>query len=590
MRPNAMNINYFAGAEYDDSTILRRSPKSVKVSSEIGIGHEALANILKTQELSMDSNQRSYAWEKENVKELFQDLQEAIAKNEPEYFLGSIVVTRSEGHVVDGQQRLATTAILLAAMRDFLLESKDESRASDIERDYLFRRDFKTQEVITRLTLNGRDNDFFKKRILSRPGTPERQVQPDVNRDSHQRLIQAAEVAKERIKLITKPFAVNLQAEKLAEWIDYLLTKARVIEITVPDDANAYTIFETLNDRGVDLSISDLLKVNIFNVSDDRFKEAETRWESMTGTLEAVGGEDLTKTYIRHLWVAMKGPTRERELLSEIKTNLTSKQSAVDLATELAENAKFYTAILNPNHPEWNNNKTLQSLVTDLSSLGAIQVRPLLLAIMKRFQSSEREAALRSLVSWSVRFLIYGGAGGGTLERHYAERAASIWNAKIATTKALTDDMIKILPSDVEFADAFATARVSRGHLARYYLRALELQTLGKDPCMIPNPDTDAVSLEHVLPEKPDGSWNIKPDVAEATYKRIGNLALLSTPINNSTEVANNGFPIKKPFLAAAPFELTKQIAASTGWGPDQITERQKQLANLAVKTWPLYA
>ena len=91
-------------------------------SNEIGICREALANALKTYSLSMDSNQRSYAWEKENARELFQDLQKAIDDNEPEYFLGSIVVTRSDGHVVDGQQRLATTSILLAATRDYCLK------------------------------------------------------------------------------------------------------------------------------------------------------------------------------------------------------------------------------------------------------------------------------------------------------------------------------------------------------------------------------------------------------------------------------------------------------------------------------------
>jgi len=540
----------------------------VSISSEIGIGHEALANILKTQELSMDSNQRSYAWNGENVKELFQDLQKAIAENEPEYFLGSIVVTRSEGHVVDGQQRLATTAILLAAMRDFLIENKDEDRAIDIERDFLFRRDFRSQETIARLTLNGRDHDFFNKRILSRPGSPDRKMPPDKNRDSHDRILEAAVVARERVKQITDPYASHLRAEKLSDWIDYLLKKARVIEISVPDDANAYTIFETLNDRGVDLSISDLLKVNIFNVAGERLKEAETRWESMNGTLEAVGGEELAKTYIRHLWVAMKGPTRERELLTEIKKSLTSKQAAIDLAVDLAENAKFYTAILNSNHPHWNNNKTLQSLITDINALGVVQVR----------------------VSWSVRFLIYGGAGGGTLERNYSERAASIWVGKITTTKALFADMQSILPSDVEFTEAFAGARVARPHLARYYLRAMELKVSGGDPCMIPNPDTDVVSLEHVLPENPDASWKIKPEVAEAFYKRIGNLALLSTPINNSVTVGNNGFTVKKPFLAASPFKLTKEIANYSDWGPDQISKRQAILAELAVKTWPLLA
>ena len=561
---------------------------SVSVSSEIGISHEALANILKTQELSMDSNQRSYAWEKENVQELFQDIQNAIAKGDPEYFLGSVVVTRSERHVVDGQQRLATTVILLAAMRDFLLENQDSNRAEDLERTYLFHRDFRTQEVISRLTLNRRDNDFFKKRVLGRPGTTERKTAPDVNRDSHERIIVATEVAKERVKLITTPYAPNLRAEKLSDWIDYLSTKARVIQISVPDDANAYTIFETLNDRGVDLSISDLLKVNIFNVSDDRFKEAETRWESMTGTLEAVGGEDLTKTYIRHLWVAMKGPTRERELLAEIKKGLTSKQEAIDLAVELAENAKFYTAILNPNHPHWNNNKTLQSLITDINALGVVQVRPLLLAIMKKFAPAELEAALRSLVSWSVRFLIYGGAGGGTLERNYSERAMSIWSGKITTTKALLADMLNTLPSDVEFSGAFAIARVARPHLARYYLRAMELKAAGSDPCMIPNPDTDVVNLEHVLPENPDPTWKVKREVAEAFYKRIGNLALLFAPINGSDQYGNQTFTIKKPFIAAAPFELTKEIATYPDWGPDQIAQRQLKLAELAVKTWPL--
>jgi Protein of unknown function DUF262/Protein of unknown function (DUF1524) len=560
----------------------------VTISSQIEISHDALANILSTRELSMDINQRSYAWEKEHVKELFQDLQEAISGKEPEYFLGSIVVTRSEGHVVDGQQRLATTTILLAAMRDFLLEYGDDGRATSIEHEFLFRRDFRTQQIVSRLTLNHRDNDFFKKFVLSRPGTADRLVTPQENRDSHIRIVRATEEAKERVRLITGPYAPNLRAEKLSDWIDYLRHKARVIQITVPDDADAYTIFETLNDRGVDLSISDLLKVNIFNVADNRSKEAEAHWESMTGILESVGGEELAKTYIRHLWVAMRGPTRERELLAKIREGLASEQEAVDLATALEENAKFYTAILNANHPHWKNDKTLQSLVTDINSLGVAQVRPLLLAIMKKFPQTEVESALRSIVSWSVRFLIYGGAGGGTLERYYSERAANVWAGKITTTSALRADMRNVLPTDVEFLNAFSTARVSRPHLARYYLRSMEAKAAGSDPCLIPNPDTDAVSLEHVLPENPDSGWGVAPDVAEAFYKRMGNLALLSTPVNNDDEVGNKAFVVKKPFLQAAPFKLTQEIAAYSKWGPEEIGKRQEALAKLAVETWPL--
>jgi hypothetical protein len=155
----------------------------------------------------------------------------------------------------------------------------------------------------------------------------------------------------------------------------------------------------------------------LFNIADDRLVEAEARWDAMLGTLEANGGEELAKTYLRHLWVAMQGPTRERELLTNIKKALTSKQSAIDLATELAESAKYYSAILNPANAIWADDTT-RSLIDDLITLDVEQVRPLLLAIVKKFNSAEIRVSLRNLVSWTVRFLIYGGLGGGTLERH----------------------------------------------------------------------------------------------------------------------------------------------------------------------------
>lgn len=554
--------------------------------SEIGITREALANALKTFQLSMDSNQRSYAWDVQNVRELFQDLQKAISDNEAEYFLGTIVVTRSDGHVVDGQQRLATTSILLAAMRDYCLENNEPGRAQDIENTYLFSRSFRTQEIVPRLSLGKRDHDFYSKRILSRPGDPQRNTEPDKNRDSHRRLLDAAQEARERVKQITNPFSAEQKAAKLADWIEYLSTRARVIWISVPDDANAYTIFETLNDRGADLSISDLLKVSLFNVADDRLPEAEARWDSMLGILEANGGEKLTKTYVRHLWVAMHGPTRERELLTKIKEYLTAKQNAIDLANELAESAKLYSAILNPKHATWTTHAS-KHLIADLDTLGVEQIRPLLLAIIKRFSDSEIEASLRSLVSWSVRFLIYGGLGGGTLERHYSLRAKDVWDGKITTTKALTDDIISVLPGDVEFEASFSVAKVSQNHLARFYLRALEMKHVGGDPCLVPTEDAEVVNLEHVLPENPGNKWGSIPlDVAKAYYKRIGNLALLSNPIN--TSIGNDSFADKKPFLSQSDFKLTQQVATYQDWGVIQIDDRQKKLATLAVNTWPL--
>ena len=560
----------------------------MSISVEIGIDREALASALRKYKLSMDSNQRSYAWDKDNVLELYQDIQRAISENEPEYFLGSIVVTSNEGHVVDGQQRLATTLILLAAMRDYFFLAGDRDRAVDIEHKYIFNRDFRSQTTNSRLTLNKRDHDFFKAHVLAPPDDSERKViKPDRNRDSHKRILDAAAIAKKRVEYITDPFNAQQRADRLADWIEYLDERARVIWITVPDDANAYTIFETLNDRGVDLSTADLLKVNIFNIAGDRLDEAEARWDSMLGILETAGGEKLAKTYIRHLWVAINGPTRERELLASIKKSLTSEQAAISLANELAESAKIYSAILNPKDKHWSTSSTAQRLISDLNTLGVEQIRPLVLALVRRFTMSETVKSLKNLVSWSVRFLIYGSGGGGTLERHYGVRARKVWSGEITTAKQLAGDMISAVPGNNEFEGAFGVARVSKKQLARFYLRALELKASGRDPYMVPNEDPAVVNLEHILPQVPSSEWgSIDVETAKAFYKRIGNLAITEVPINE--EAANCGFPAKQPLLKKSNFHLTAEIAEWTDWGPDQIKERQLKLAKLAVDTWPL--
>ena len=113
----------------------------------------------------------------------------------------------------------------------------------------------------------------------------------------------------------------------LLDWIDYIRDRARVIWVSVPDYSNAFVIFETLNDRGLDLSIADLLKNLLMGRAGDRVQEAQQRWTSMLGSLETVSPKDISVTYIRHLWASMHGPTRERDLYPRIRDTVKSKQS-----------------------------------------------------------------------------------------------------------------------------------------------------------------------------------------------------------------------------------------------------------------------
>ena len=113
------------------------------VSSEtIVFEHKEIGAVLNQYRLAVPLNQREYAWEDEHVTDLFQDFGNAVAKK-VSYFSGAMVLTRGKDlpEVSDGQQRLATTTILLAAVRDYFL-AKGENRAriqlSGLSQDHRF--------------------------------------------------------------------------------------------------------------------------------------------------------------------------------------------------------------------------------------------------------------------------------------------------------------------------------------------------------------------------------------------------------------------------------------------------------------------
>ncbi len=554
---------------------------------QMSISLEGIGHLLADKLIAIPMYQRSYAWETRHVTDLLHDISDALTNKESEYFLGSIVITSQTSNrpeVVDGQQRLATISILIAAIRDWLVSQGEPNQPQDIETRYLATRDFRTQELDARLRLNELDHDYFKKTILSRPDSPDRQILP--SRESHRRIKIAAELAKQHIEKIVT--LTNRPVDSLADWIEYINSNVKIICVSVPTYANAFTIFETLNDRGLDLAISDLLKNHLFHLSGDRISEAQQRWISMFGALEAVGGENVAVDYIRHYWSSKYGATREKDLYDNIKTKITSKQSAIDFASELSQNARLYAAILNSSHELWKEyGATTKEHMVTINLLRMVQIRPLLLAIISTFTKAEIKKSLPLMISWGVRFLIYGGLGGGVLERQYSEIARKVRDGEIKNARNMLASMKTVVPSDREFQTAFSTARVSTAYLARYYLRALEKQSKGEpNPELVPNPNEEVVNLEHILPDNPSSAWShIDAETASAYVNRIGNLALLKS-INN-TLVGNDSFAQKKSSYFKSEYTLTSALALESQWSHVEIENRQKVLSELAVGTWP---
>jgi len=552
----------------------------------IGIGTALLRN-----RLTVPLNQREYSWEAEHVTDLFHDLAQAIDEQKSSYFLGTIVLTRAKDgslEVADGQQRLATITILLAAIRDYFLSRHEEMLVTSLE-GFLFTIVRETREKNPRLSLNVDDNEFFRKRILCREGDEERKTVV-AQKASHNRIEQAADLARSHVQGIISVHSEENRIARLNLWVRYIEYSALVILLTVADDLNAYVMFETLNDRGLRTSQSDLVKNYLFAKAEDRIKEAQQKWASMNGTLESLEkDEPVTLTYLRHLVITLYGHTREREVFERVKEKVTNRQQAVTFLETLANYAVDYVALSNPQHPKWNTyNPNIREYIRTLEPLQLIPMLPLMLAVAKNFSSSEAEKAFRQFVFWTVRFLIAGGGRTGATEEGLAKAAKEVTDGRIDTSVKLANQLKDVIPTDLTFENRFATASVSKNSLARYYLRAMEQQKLRvAEPEWIPN-DNTVINLEHVLPENPETGWKIDEAVASAYFKRIGNLVLLQKGVN--VDIGNSDFETKKQAYKNSTFSLTKEVANKATWGSKEIEDRQKRLAKIAVKTWPIAA
>ena len=563
-----------------------------EATTGLSFEERGIANALAQRILRVPLNQRSYAWTPEEVQTLLDDLYRAFDDSEEIYFLGTIVLTRGpnkQWEVADGQQRLATTSILIAAARDYLLELGDDDGAKKYQSAYLLDYDVRKKDSTPKLYLNYEDHEFFLNTILKAP--KDRKTFEGQSFGSHERLTEASKLAASHVRKIVAALPDSEKPVRLYDWIDFLNEASKVIIIMVPGRVgNAFKMFETLNARGMEASKTDILKNYLFDLAKAKLGDVHPHWVGMLSTIEGVGEDDLLVKFVRHYWISQNGPTTERDLGTAVEKAIRAERQAMDMIRALHANSSDYVALLYPrDHGRWNDfsRDGRDALFTISRELGGEQIRPLLLAVARSFSIKEAEKAFALMVSWSVRFLIAGGGGGGVLDKNYGLRAKEVSKAEIKTAKQLRERMADVVPSDTAFQRAFASASVRKTNLARYYLRALELYVKDeKHPQFLPNDDTAAVNLEHILPVTPDKDWGVTEEVAAAYHRRIGNMVLLNAKQN--VDLGNKPFAEKRDVYKKSPFILTSEVGKAKKWGPDQIEKRQDQLSKLAPTVWPI--
>jgi Protein of unknown function DUF262/Protein of unknown function (DUF1524) len=540
---------------------------------------------------SVPSFQRDYSWTEEQVVQLWDDINETLNEKRSEHFIGAVVVNNSkkpELMLIDGQQRVATISILMCVLRDIAKEKGDEQLAQTISNKYLGTLNLRTRKTESRLVLNERNNQFYQENIVE-----PRAISFLQDLSKKRNIHKSNKLIIEAYLLLYKRIQDRMQkagdvVEVLIELEECIRDKLVSILISVADEANSYLIFETLNDRGLDLSVADLLKNYLFSRACDRIKEVQSKWGEINLLADRF---ELTK-FIRYYWLSKYGSVSEKDLYRRIATELRNSSQVFDFVNQLREAADIYGAFENSQSPVWDSfSSDLKKDIERLSLFKVSQCYSVLLAAKESLPDDWFPKVLRMIVILSFRYNVICGLNPNKLDSVYSKTAQDIREQKLKSVQAIFQQLKEVYPKDRDFERAFAekSFTASNAKLARYILSEINSNyTDNKE--LVANPNATELNLEHILPQKPIDKWLTEfsnPDDANQYIYRLGNMTLLDSSVNR--KVGNTSFEEKcaKAF-SNSKLDITREILNYQVWGPKQIEERQQKMAKAACQIWRL--
>ena len=539
--------------------------------------------------------QRSFAWTDDDVKQLWDDIIEAIDTGQSQYFLGPMVLKQQENYfeIIDGQQRIATIYCILSGIRNILRQqnTKDEIERSDLlDRDYFGEKDISTLEMLPKFQMNEVNDPFFQKYVVADADSNAiaNASKGLLKKDTNYLLIQTILNVREFLANQQKDFSgQEFDLQTLLKIHTFLRDSVYVLLLVVADEADAYVIFETLNDRGRGLSTMDLLKNHIFNKAGGNLDIVKSHWTIMRDNLSDIDPNDR---FAYHFWTSVHGRTSKPQLFRLMRPSVISPKTAVEFSKKLSEAAKLYAALSNSGDVFWESydQKTIDNIDT-LNLLDAQQALPILIAAAQEFSPDEYSKLTNILVVMAVRYNLIGELRTGVLANYYADIPPKIRSGELNKSAKVFREIKPIYPSDEDFEKAFSVKVLRDAKKARYILTEIE-KHISEGKIEISS-DTKKVNLEHIFPRNPSQEWkemfkSIGDDDAKKWIYRIGNLALLSTSPNKS--YGSRGFAVKREDVYSQEkiIHFTKMLQEYDRWIKDDILDRQNRLAKIAVQTW----
>ena len=562
----------------------------------------------KTPLYNIPIYQRYYTWGEQQVKDLLDDLREAMDSGEAGFFLGPVLFRKEEAHddIIDGQQRILSISIVISHIMHVLADSnKYDDPSSNIAKtiglaksclwrsspDLIHLDELNVLEFEPRIKFSAHENDTSYQFIICKNQT-----------------VGGSSPLAKSFKVIEKYFN-GKEEEELLDYLTYLIKKTFFIVIKTAQSHSINKIFETLNDRGLPLNQVELFKnfmsgyVPVKKFDDDFIQKCYLHLNKSTKNLERFfwvyslslyghgqDGSNKVNTWYRY-WKRQILQDRNKEIIQE---------KLRELAKQMSKDIIFYKAILSQENPYWLDDemKEFSNLVEKAGFLIKYKItHPLLFALIKQKSSQQITAeefyqCLTLLYVFLARlWLVYGLSHSQQAENLLVSVAHKITVGKMkAGVKEMllfmreysSDKYSQLLEDDFFIKELKVASYSLSDQRPKFIFSAMVKNETVSNPVVLKD-----LCIHYVLPQDISflNNWKSFDQGSHTECKSmLGNMVMLESSLNKKI-LSEATLENKKDVFALSSFKRTAELADKrVKWKPEKIKALQKDYAQCMAK------
>ena len=545
--------------------------------------------LLKSNTFIIPRFQRAYSWEADQVNQFWTDILDNISEA---YFIGSMVVYkvgRSSVAVVDGQQRITTITILLCAIRDSF-KGLGRADLADGLQAYI---EQKNRENKTEYVLQTETSFPYLQEEVLKNGPADAPYEMGREEEAIERafyLFKSHIAEKVSVFLFNREQTTDDNINDTVLWLARLrdtVFDLNVILVTLDNEDDAYLIFETLNTRGKDLALSDLLRNHFtkFIKPESGVDQSKLKWSKVLDTIGSAPMPLDPDTFIVHSWQSRYDFVTKARVFQKVKQSIIKKNANSHL-DRFVSDAGHWRSIFDTEYGWSKNEKSVARSLAALRTFKVVQPAPGLLSIIRAYKDDViKLKTLRDAIENIEKFhfafnAITSSRSSGGISGMYSSFGRQVFSSLDSNEigKCINELLSKLRDREVaesEFNAGFGQVIYTKLHSAQKSLVQYILKKVALHEGQPFVGESDDLTIEHLLPQS-----SSKSGVRDAVVGQIGNLVLVDAKTNEM--LSTNDYSQKKSILLQRGYKLPTDLLNQDELTDEVVMANTARIAKLA--------